>query len=411
MGYITFLLTSHTGQAAAAAVVSGAVAYCFYRMLLTHLLLAKYSIHPRFWSLPFRQNNPGVSRNSPSSLSTSKNEDHRYEIGHVGTEVYNTRSSTIKPISVNYHFTRKCNAECGFCFHTEKSSYVASEADMKRGLKLLKDAGLRKINFAGGEPFLYPSKLAMLVKYCKVDLKLESVSIISNGTKVTQKWLQENGQFVDVMGVSCDSFDSATNSEIGRGTGQNVEQLFRVRGWCREMGIKFKLNTVVCKFNWQEDMVEQIERLDPFRWKCFQVLVVKGENDDAEVAQALEDGIADDKLKRLSKRKRNAHRFIVSDDEFGDFCGRHEHLACFVPESNQLMAMSYLILDEYLCFLDKGDGQEKQSSCILDVGVEAALRQVRWDEQAFKTRGGLYDWSKEAKSASCGTENIREMEW
>jgi hypothetical protein len=26
------------------------------------------------------------------------------------------------PISVNYHFTRKCNRVCGFCFHTEKVS-------------------------------------------------------------------------------------------------------------------------------------------------------------------------------------------------------------------------------------------------------------------------------------------------
>ena len=28
------------------------------------------------------------------------------------------------PVSVNYHFTRKCNYSCGFCFHTAKTSYV-----------------------------------------------------------------------------------------------------------------------------------------------------------------------------------------------------------------------------------------------------------------------------------------------
>ena len=123
-----------------------------------------------------------------------------------------------KPVSVNYHFTRKCNKVCGFCFHTEKTSHVASEEDMKRGLKLLKEAGMEKINFAGGEPFLYPKQLAMLCEYCKIDLQLESVSIISNGTKITRAWLQKHGQFVDVLGVSCDSFDEATNIEIGRGT-------------------------------------------------------------------------------------------------------------------------------------------------------------------------------------------------
>lgn len=39
------------------------------------------------------------------------------------------------------------------------------EEDAKRGLKLLAQAGMKKINFAGGEPFLYPSFLGNLVKY------------------------------------------------------------------------------------------------------------------------------------------------------------------------------------------------------------------------------------------------------
>jgi len=35
------------------------------------------------------------------------------------------KSENIVPISVNYHFTSKCNRECGFCFHTEKVNFVA----------------------------------------------------------------------------------------------------------------------------------------------------------------------------------------------------------------------------------------------------------------------------------------------
>ena len=305
-----------------------------------------------------------------------------------------------KPISVNYHFTRKCNKVCGFCFHTEKTSHVATEEEMKRGLKLLKDAGLKKINFAGGEPFLYPKQLAMLCQYCKVDLALESVSIISNGTKITEKWLQEYGQYVDVLGVSCDSFDEDTNIKIGRGTGENVTQLFRIRGWCRNFGIKFKLNTVVCSYNWQEDMCNTVAQLDPFRWKCFQVLEVQDENDANTAAT------------ELDKRKRNAEQFVITNEQFEAFCGKHKSLNCFVPESNELMASSYLILDEYLCFLDKGDGKEKQSSCILKVGVGKALEQVRWDKEAFLSRGGVYDWSKELGSGgACGSQAAKGLEW
>lgn len=45
------------------------------------------------------------------------------------------------PTSVNYHFTRKCNYKCGFCFHTAKTSFVLPLEEAKRGLDLLKDAG------------------------------------------------------------------------------------------------------------------------------------------------------------------------------------------------------------------------------------------------------------------------------
>lgn len=37
------------------------------------------------------------------------------------------------PVSVNFHFTRKCNYECGFCFHTAKTSHITPLEDAKRG--------------------------------------------------------------------------------------------------------------------------------------------------------------------------------------------------------------------------------------------------------------------------------------
>lgn len=313
-----------------------------------------------------------------------------------------TAKKHITPLSVNFHFTRRCNKTCVFCFHTEKTSYLASDEDMKKGLTLLKEAGMKKINFAGGEPFLYPSKLAMLCRLCKEDLKLESVSIISNGTKITEKWLKENAQYIDVLGVSCDSMDEETNIKIGRGTGENVQMLFRIRQWCRNLGIKFKLNTVVLSHNWEEDMAETIRALDPFRWKVFQVLPVEGEN-DAKEEETL-----------LDKRKRNANSVLITDEQFAAFCDRHKHLSCFVPESNDLMASSYLIVDEFLRFLDKGNGVEKASASILDVGVQKALAQVEWNQEAYHKRGAVYEWSKDIEDAGeegCGAELPEEYQW
>ncbi|EKD20856.1 uncharacterized protein L3040_000960 [Drepanopeziza brunnea f. sp. 'multigermtubi'] len=306
----------------------------------------------------------------------------------------------IIPVSVNYFFTRHCNAECGFCFHTETSSYKLPLDKACEGLRLLAKDGMEKVNFAGGEPFLYPKYLGELCRYCKEDLKLPSVSIVSNGTKVTEKWLREFGPFVDILAISCDSINPETNAAIGRadrGSGKpfdNVGKLFEIRDWCMLYGVRFKLNTVVCSLNWNEDMSEMVEQLGPFRWKVFQVLVVKGQNDG-------------------DKRKRDATKFIVTDEQYQEFCRKHEHLKCMIPEPNSSMKSSYLLIDEYMRFLDKGDGEEKVSDSILEVGVQKAIKQVRWDQEEFRKRGGVYDWSKltETTGGCSGAAAIKNLEW
>jgi radical S-adenosyl methionine domain-containing protein 2 len=73
---------------------------------------------------------------------------------------------------------------------------------------------------------------------------------------------------------------------------------------------------------------------------------------------------------------------------------------------------SYLILDEYIRFLDKGDREKKASESILDVGVRKAMTQVRWERIAFVERGGFYNWTKASK-AGCGLSGgkAKELEW
>ncbi|KAK3669997.1 hypothetical protein LTR78_010096 [Recurvomyces mirabilis] len=297
---------------------------------------------------------------------------------------------TDKPISVNYFPSRKCNYTCGFCFHTETTSYVLPIEKAMEGLRLLREAGMQKLNIAGGEPFLYPKLLTQLLQYCKEELRLESISIVSNGSKIRETWMRDNSQWLDILAISCDSFNPDTNIKIGRGEdGKNVDRLFQVAEWCRKYGVKFKLNTVVNTHNWNEDMTAQIERLAPFRWKAFQCLIVAGENDNA-------------------KRKRDATDFLVNDEQWQIFHERHKHLKCFVPEDNQSMASSYLLLDEYMRFMDKGAGMITTSDSILEVGVKAAMNQVKWDTASFLERGGIYDWAKEK---SCDGGEKRELIW
>jgi radical S-adenosyl methionine domain-containing protein 2 len=68
-----------------------------------------------------------------------------------------------------------------------------------------------------------------LLCYRKEELGIESISIVSNGLKITEKFLRENAAFIDILAISYDLFDLETNIKIGRGRSrENVEQLMKV---------------------------------------------------------------------------------------------------------------------------------------------------------------------------------------
>lgn len=273
------------------------------------------------------------------------------------------------------------------------------------------DLGMKKLNLSGGEPFLYWKYVGEICKYCKDVLKLESVSIVSNGSLIKERFFKLYGQYLDILAISVDSFDEETNIKIGRGklslkiinhptcysnfdtllyfthelyvgTGQHTAKLLTISDWCSSHNVKFKLNTVVNRYNHAEDFGQIISSLNPTRWKCFQVLSVDTENTG-------------------HNSLRNCAEFLISDEEFENFCTRHAHLSCFVPESNFMMKSSYIILDEKMRFLNKGDVY-KESESILDVDVEQALIETDWEPDVFVKRGGVYDWTVD--KPACGDD-------
>ncbi|KFV77645.1 Radical S-adenosyl methionine domain-containing protein 2, partial [Struthio camelus australis] len=251
--------------------------------------------------------------------------------------------------------------------------------EAKRGLAMLKAAGMEKINFSGGEPFLQDRGefVGKLVQFCKQDLGLPSVSIVSNGSMIRERWFKTYGEYLDILAISCDSFDEEVNVLVGRGQGKknHVENLHKLRQWCRDYAVAFKINSVINRFNVEEDMNEQIKALNPVRWKVFQCLLIEGENSGKDAL-------------------REAEKFLISDEDFERFLDRHKGVSCLVPESNQQMRDSYLLLDEYMRFLNCTTGRKAPSKSILDVGVEEAIQFSGFDEKMFLKRGGKYVWSK-----------------
>jgi len=240
-----------------------------------------------------------------------------------------------------------------------------------------------KLNISGGEPFLKPNFIGEIFRFCKEDLRLESCSVVNNGSKVTEAWLDTYGQYLDLMAISCDSFDPEVNVLLGRaehGSGTHIGRVFQVAEWCKQRNIMVKLNSVITKLNWQEDMNSSIEELSPVRWKVFQVLLLDSENT----------GQATGSL-------RDARDLVITDEQFSAFLDRHKCQRCLVPESNEAMRDSYLNLDEEMRFLDCRDGAKRPGQSLLRVGVEEAMKDAGFDNQAFLDRGGIFEWRRDSE--------------
>lgn len=298
----------------------------------------------------------------------------------LGFSDINTGSSDpYCPISVNLAVTLECNYRCRFCFGRYKT--LGKTLDDSRLLdipRLLAEAGCQKITFEGGEPLLNP-KIFKLVDRAK-DVGL-TTCLVTNGSLLTYDKLTRLSEGLDWLGLSVDSPNEETEIALGRGSGNHVNQITKVADWAHDLDIALKINAVITRLNYREDMKEFIKSLKPRRFKAFQVLVIRGENESA------------------------CEELRISHSEFDHFTKNHQELeACgisFVPESQDDMIGSYIMMLPDGSFYSNLNGAYNYGERnIFDKGVDSAFRRVGWDRQKFFRRGGRYCWTVEKGSLS-----------
>lgn len=244
------------------------------------------------------------------------------------------------PIAINFHLYKPCNYRCRFCFATFRDIPGRLDLDQARTLlRLLREAGGEKLNFAGGEPTLHPHIGELVAESRRLGFV---TSIISNGAR------------------------------LGRGDGGHVARSRTLAQQIRERGLRLKLNTVVTALNWQEDMRAFVREVRPERWKVFQVLPIAGQND----------GAVDD--------------LLITAAQFRAFVDRHADLAADgiapIAEDNDAMTDSYAMIDPLGRFFGNHGGRHGYSAPILEVGAARALQQTRFSLARLVARGGRYQW-------------------
>jgi len=297
-----------------------------------------------------------------------------------------TTTITSKVPAINFHITRQCNYHCKFCFHTKKSRFMLRKEDQLEVLRQFRQAGSEKVNFAGGEPFLFSERLGELVKASKEKFGYPSVSIITNGSIVKPEWFEKYGKYLDILGVSCDSIQPQVNLCHGRNSNslrlpveqsKKYETLSQI---CHHHGILFKVNTVVTQLNKDELLADFINKLDPCRWKIFQILEIKNENGGERLQPLL---ITPKEFERYVQR--NLAQLPSSKKKI------------LVKESNEMMQNSYIVVDEFGRILDVSSGNKIPTHSIVKVGLAKALQELGngFDKDMFYKRGGYYQWQKQ----------------
>lgn len=278
--------------------------------------------------------------------------------------------------SVNYHLWEPCNMRCKFCFATFQD-VKQGHLPEKKCLSIVDrvaEAGFKKINFAGGEPTLC-SWLPNLIKRAKKRGMV--TSIVTNGSKIAAPWLDELNESLDWIALSIDTVDPEKLKRLGRALGGGKkpmaeEEYLDIIRAIKRREIRLKINTVVTAETWQEDLTGFIRSAKPERWKLLQALPVKGQN-DAHIADF---AIEPERFEAYVQRNR-----IVENDGI-----------IVVPESNEMMTESYIMIDPAGRFFDNAQGAHTYSRPILEVGIGEALGDVSVNLGRFLKRGGRYDW-------------------
>lgn len=268
---------------------------------------------------------------------------------------------------------------CKFCFATfqdvKQSILPKGHLPREQAIQVvqkLADYGFQKITFAGGEPTLC-RWLPDLITTAK-DAGMTTM-IVTNGSRLTDEFLEANKKKLDWIAISVDSLDAATNHATGRAiVGKKpltIEYYQSLVERVKHVGYGLKINTVVNRLNFNENMNDFIQFAKPKRWKVFQVLPIAGQND-----YKIED-------------------FKITEAEFQIFLDNHSELkdiTNIIPETNSQIKGSYAMVDPAGRFFDNTTGTHNYSGQILEVEVETAIKDVNYDLSKFISRGGQYNW-------------------
>lgn len=219
-----------------------------------------------------------------------------------------------------------------------------------------------RLTLVGGEPLLFRSLDKLIEIAYGIGFR---VSMVTNGSQITDDFIIQQAGRLSSIGFSIDTIHNKTMHDIGRicrsGSVVDPDKLaeqIRLLRVCNQ-NILIKINTVINRYNFEEEMTPFIDQVKPDKWKIFRVLpIIKPET-------------------------------AITDEQFSRFLQIHQKFsAIWTVEDNDAMIGSYIMIDPLGRFFDNAQNQNAYvySQSILEVGVEKAFQQVHFDLNKFTKR-------------------------
>lgn len=267
---------------------------------------------------------------------------------------------------VNLHITQKCNYACKYCFARFDNHNDLTLEQWKHIIDNLKASGLvDAINFAGGEPVLYPNFPALVNYAYEQGFKL---SIITNGSLMLNPKLMPPELFskFDTLGISVDSINPKTLIALGAcNKSQEVlsyDKLSQLIKLARSFNpaIRIKLNTVITNINADEDLTIIGQKLDIARWKML-------------------------RMKLFIHESFNNAPLLASQTDFDGFVERHAEVSEDVVPENDL-TRSYIMVDNQGRLLDDETEEYKVVGSLLTEDFVTVFDRYNFDEATYASR-------------------------
>jgi len=157
-----------------------------------------------------------------------------------------TRSPLRAPFTVCMWITDYCNLACKYCYAMPFSGRRISTERTLELIDEMADIGVFNLTLAGGEPFLHPDILKIILHGTKRGIR---VGVLSNGIALDQEVLTVLEKHTNrknfMLQISLDSVDPAINDRTRGQTDKVLENIERVT----KTGIDLQMACVVHKLN------------------------------------------------------------------------------------------------------------------------------------------------------------------